>query len=135
MGETRSRMVCGSPTHRLAELCKGCKRLRDRVDARRRSNRAARVSALQQGWDGEGFRCYYTGIRLIEDDHHDPRYLTFDHRTPRNDDDVVVCAACINDMKSDMTEGEFREVVLQLASRFSGGSFNEKALSLEHWRR
>ena len=93
MGETRSCMVCGSPTHKLAELCKRCKRLRDRVDTRRRPNRAARVSALQQAWDGEGFRCYYTGIRLIEDDHHDPRYLTFDHRTPRNDEDVVVCAA------------------------------------------
>ena len=74
-------------------------------------------------------------VRLVEDDHHDPLYLTFDHRTPRDEDDVVVCAALINDMKSDTSEAEFREVIRQLASRFSGGDFDERVLRLDHHRR
>ena len=135
MGESRSCVICGSAVHPLAEYCKRCKRVLDRVDLRRKPNRAARVRAMQQSWDGEFFRCHYSGVRLVEADHHHPRYLTFDHRTPGNEEDVVLAAACLNDMKSDMAEDEFREVVLQLASRFQGGSFDERALELGHWRR
>lgn len=127
--------VCGMEVHRLATYCKRCKRLLDRVDIRSRPDREARARALANAWDGECFRCYYSGARLVEDDHHSPRYITFDHRTPRQEDDVVVCAACVNDMKSDLSEGEFRAVVSQLASRFSGGPFDESVLDLEHWRR
>ena len=72
---------------------------------------------------------------MVEDDHHSPRYLTFDHRTPRQEDDVVVTAACFNDMKSDLTEAEFRTVVLELASAFQGGRFDEDVLELKHWKR
>ena len=46
------------------------------------------IAALQKAWDGEGFRCYYSGIRLNESDSKNPRYLTFDHRIPRQEDDV-----------------------------------------------
>lgn len=74
-------------------------------------------------------------IRLNETNPRDPRYLTFDHRIPRQEDDVVVAAACLNDMKSDMTEDEFRAVVLALATQFQGGPFDEHVLNLTHWKR
>jgi hypothetical protein len=135
MGETNQCAVCGSATHALAQLCKRCKTFRDRVDMRGKPDLAARIDALRRAWDGTGFRCYYTGVRLEEMNSHDPRYLTFDHRTPRRENDIVVTAAFLNDMKSDMSEDEFRAVVLQLASRFQGGAFDERVLNLLHWKR
>jgi hypothetical protein len=107
----------------------------DRVNIRRKPDKVARKQALKQAWDGEGFRCYYSGVRLIEDNSKDPRYLTFDHRTPRQESDVVITAAVLNDMKSDMTEDEFKAMVSQLASRFKGGTFDESVFNLKHWKR
>ena len=127
--------VCGVSIHRAAYCCKRCKKLIDRVDTRRKPNREARLWALKQAWDGEGFRCYYSGIRLIENNSKDPRYLTFDHRTPRQEGDVVVAAAAINDMKSDMTEEEFKRMIILLANHFNGGSFDKGAFDLKHWKR
>jgi hypothetical protein len=135
--------VCGSTKHPAADYCKRCRRIidrrgprRERGDALQKPNKKARLRALKQAWDGERFRCYYSKIRLIEDNSKDPRYrLTFDHRIPRQESDVVVAAAAINDMKSDMTEIEFKEMVIQLASRFKGGSFDEGVFNLKHWKR
>ena len=127
--------ICGDTVHPLAQYCRRCKRILDRVDMRQKPDRAARVEALKRAWDGECFRCYYSGAHVVEDDYHSPRYLTFDHRTPRQEDDVVVTTACFNDMKSDLTEAEFRTVVLELASAFQGGCFDEGVLELKHWKR
>jgi len=109
--------------------------LLDRVDIRKRPDKAARVRALQEAWDGEAFRCYYSGVRLSEDNPRDPRYLTFDHRIPRREVDVVVTAAVLNDMKSDMADDEFKVMILQLASRFNGGEFDESVFNLKYWKR
>jgi len=105
------------------------------VDSRRKPSKAARIRALKQAWDGVGFRCHYSGIRLVEDNHRDPRYLTFDHVIPRQEDEVVVTAAVLNDMKSDMTDSEFRSMIIQLASRFAGGEFDDSVFDLSHWKR
>ena len=93
------------------------------------------MKALKKAWDGQCFRCHYTGVRLIDDNPKDPRYLTFDHFTPREESEIVIVAAAINDMKSDMSDREFRHMVIQLAKRFSGGKFDEKAFELKHWKR
>jgi len=128
--------ICGSPLHHpLASLCKRCKNLINRVDTRRKPDKQARIKALQQAWDGQAFRCYYTGIRLVEDNPKDPRYLTFDHLIPRQESKIVIVAAAINDMKSDMSDSEFRAMVLALAKHFAGDRFNERAFKLKHWKR
>lgn len=93
------------------------------------------MAALKQAWDGQAFRCYYTGSKLVEDNYKDPRYLTFDHLTPRHEGRIVVVASVINDMKSDMSDKEFRRMVLQLANYFKGGKFDSKALCLRHRKR
>jgi len=109
--------ICGAPIHLLASFCKWCKKVLTggRRQKKRKPDRQARIRALKAAWDGEGFRCYYTGIRLVEDNPRDPRYLTYDHRTPRLESDVVLSAALVNDMKSDMSEEEFKTMVTQLA--------------------
>jgi len=135
MTRTNSCTVCGAVIHPLSQLCKRCKKFVDRVDIRKKADRAARIRALQRAWDGKSFRCHYCGVQLNETDHGDPRYLTFDHRIPRREDDVVVAAACLNDMKTDMSEDEFRTMIIELASRFQGGIFDAKALYLKHWKR
>lgn len=128
--------ICGSTLHHpLASYCKRCRKLIDRVDIRRKPDKQARVRALQKAWNGEAFRCYYTGIKLAEDNPKDPRYLTFDHLTPREESEVVVVAAAINDMKSDMSDDEFTAMILALAKRFAGGEFDESVFNLKYWRR
>jgi len=127
--------VCNAPIHPLPKLCKRCKKFIDRVDIRKKPDREARIDALKHAWDGKSFRCYYTGVELDEKDHRSPRYLTFDHRIPRKEDDLVVASACINDMKSDMTEEEFKAMVIELATRFQGGQFDSRVFVLEHWKR
>ena len=134
--------VCGGTKNPTAHFCKRCRKIIDRPGPRRKKgdvvikpNKDARRRALKKAWDGEGFRCYYSDIRLIEDNPKDTRYWTFDHRTPRNESDVVVAASLINDMKSDMTESEFKKMVIQLASHFKGGSFDNRVFNLKHWKR
>jgi hypothetical protein len=107
----------------------------NRIDTRRRADKLARARALKASWDGQAFRCHYGGVTLVENDHRSPRYITFDHRTPRQEHDVVIAAACLNDMKSDLSEDEFKAVVGQLARRFTGQPFDETVLNLAHWTR
>lgn len=107
----------------------------DRVDMRKKPNRQARVKALKDSWKDNNFLCHYTGIPLNETNHKNPLYLTFDHRTPRDENDIVVTMACINDMKSDMSEEEFKTVVIELAKCFEGKKFNKEILKLKHWKR
>jgi hypothetical protein len=77
--------------------------------------------ALRNSWDGDFFRCHYSGARLVEDDSGSPRYITLDHRTPRNEEDIVIAASLINDMKTNMDEKAFNEIVIALADHFKGG--------------
>ncbi len=128
-------ICCDDLSNPQAKYCSRCRKIVSRIDTRRKYNREARIEALQNAWDGKVFRCYYTDIELIEDNHKDPRYLTYDHRTPRQEEDIVIVAQAINDMKSDMTDGEFRRMVIQLARRFDGGRFNKGAFNLKHWKR
>jgi len=118
-----------------AFYCARCKRIVNRVDTRGKHNKQARIRALRRSWDGKYFRCFYTGVKLVEDNHKDPRYLTFDHRIPRRQDRIVIVASAINDMKSDMSDAEFRTMVLQLANKLNGGEFDARAFKLRYWTR
>jgi hypothetical protein len=133
--------VCSNPRHTLATLCTRCKKIRDRIDtrARRRGSRvdkAARTRALRKAWDpdAEAFRCHYSGV-LLDADHRSPWHVTFDHRTPRTESDVVLCAALINDMKSDLTEAEFRKVIAQLSERLAGVRSSIERIVPKYWHR
>ncbi len=129
--------VCQRATanHPLARLCVRCRKIVDRIEPRHvKHDVNARIRALSKAWDGEGFRCYYTGVRLVEDNQYDPRYLTLDHRVPGREDDIVVAALLINQMKSKLTEDEFKLIIAQLKNRFNGGTFDESVFKLSRWK-
>ena len=102
-----------------------------------RPNVPARVEAMKRSWrhEDERFHCYYTGVALDTSNPKSPRYFAFDHRTPRMENDIVVASQLINDMKSDLTEPEFKRLVVELANRFQGGEFDERALEVVHFKR
>ena len=133
--KTNNCNVCRTSIHPLAKLCQRCGKYANRVDIRNRPNKNARIKALRDAWDGNHFKCYYSGVVLEEINSKSPLYVSFDHRTPRDEDDIVVAAACINDMKTDMSEIEFRAVVIALSKAFQGGTIDEKIFNLKYWKR
>ena len=124
MSDSRPCEVCQTPTGRgpLARLCHRCDRIAKRVDPRHTGNTNARIKALKNSWDGHVFRCFYSGVSLVENDSGHPRYITLDHRTPRNEEDIVISASLINDMKTYMNENTFKEIVIALADHFKQGT-------------
>lgn len=135
MSQSKACDICSNVSHPQAKYCQRCRNLIKRGAKKNRFQKKALEQALRQAWDGWVFRCHYSGAQVIEDDSKDPRYLTFDHRIPRRDDDAVVAAALLNDMKTDMSEDEFRKVVIELAQRFAGGGFDDRIMDLKYWKR
>jgi hypothetical protein len=84
--------------------------------------------------EAQGFLCRYTGIKLDEENDHSPRYLNFDHLIPGGPV-VVPAAAVINNMKSDLSEDEFRAIIRELVRRWDGAEFNENLMRLKYWKR
>jgi len=124
--------------HSLARYCTTCKNIIGRVENRGKADIAAREKALKDAWDKESecFRCHYSGIQLVDNNPRDPRYITFDHITPRREGEQVITAAVISDMKSDMSLDEFKEIVCQLAKHFEDGApVDETIFKLKHYRR
>lgn len=128
--------VCGAERHSQAYACTRCKRILDRIETRRdasgaprRVDKAARLRALQDAWRDGRFRCFYTGVALIENGQccRDHRYLVFEHRIPGDEGSVVVTSALVNRMKADLTEEQFKSMVRELAKVFDGGTFDERA--------
>jgi hypothetical protein len=97
----------------------------------------ARVLAMQAAWDpiAKGFRCYYTGIILELYDLTSPWYITFDHRIPGKIGDLVVCAAWVNSMKNQLSEDEFKAVIIEFARcKEAGEPFNLAVAEFKYWR-
>ena len=116
--------ICGKACHSLAYACVDCKRLLDRIYIRGwKRNLKTRRAALRAAWDGQVFRCFYTGWPLTISDPTSPLHFTWEHRTPGSEDDIVVAAALINAMKSDLTERQFRELVIDLGRHFSDSTY------------
>ena len=124
--------------HSLAKYCTRCGNILGKVESRGKVDIAPRVKALRDSWDkeSESFRCHYCGIQLVDNNPRDPRYITFDHLTPRKEGELVITAAIIKDMKSDLSADEFETIVNQLAKHFEDGSeVEEKIFKLKHYKR
>jgi hypothetical protein len=121
----------------LAKYCRRCANIMARVGTRGKAETAAQVAALRKAWDKEDecFRCYYSGIRLNDDNPRDPRYVTFDLTALEKGADLVVTAALIHEMKGNLSEEEFKEIVRQLAKHFIiGETVDEGVFKVEHYR-
>ena len=111
--------VCGVLHDRQATCCVSCRRLVGRTSIRAKHNKEARLAALKRAWRGSAFYCEITGWKLNVKDHRSPFYLTWEHLTPGNEDDIIVAAALVNRMKADLTIDEFKLLVCALAKRFA----------------
>ena len=127
--------VCGAQRHRQAFLCHRCKKIYDRVDIKNKPDKKARIKALKTSWDGNNFRCYYTKAILCDNNPKSPLYITYDHKTPRLQSDIVITAACINDMKTDMDEVEFMAMINGLYEVFNGKPIDMNVFKLKHFKR
>jgi hypothetical protein len=81
-----------------------------------------------------GYVCYYTGIPLNLKDPKSPWYYEFDHMIPGDDRKIVLTCTLINEMKTVMTEREFKNIVLQLAKHWLTGAKIEK-IRLAYWEK
>jgi hypothetical protein len=101
---------------------------KDAAGRNRCFDREARISALQAAWRDGAFHCHYTGVRLIDDptQFRDHRYVALEHQTPGDESSIVVTCSMVNRMKTDLSDAEFRRVVIELAKVFQGGQFDEQ---------
>jgi hypothetical protein len=101
---------------------------------------------MRKQWDQakKAFLCAYTGLSLTtdwsEDGRAGPLHATWEHRDPRDPNkasQVVLVAWLVNDMKNDLNEREFKNMVRALAARFLAPKvwrFNRRALPKEWYR-
>jgi ribosomal protein L37E len=93
--------------------CESCAHLRDRMLSEHMHHEA--VESVWEYIGKYGKKCFYTKIDLELKNTRSPWYLVFDHWIPNDNRRVVITAALINEMKSDLTEDEFWYYVTQLA--------------------
>ncbi len=123
--------VCGKPVYSNHSLyCRNCKELAVRMSAKRlpRAVKAMIWAYIRR----YGYVCYYTGMDLVMDDRRSPWYCVLDHWIPHNNKKVVLTSALINEMKSALTEKEFRYFVGQLYNHWVNGvKFKKK--NVKYW--
>jgi hypothetical protein len=112
--------ACGEAVHRYnAKYCLRCAKFGERM--RTKHFPAKTIKAIWEYIRRYGYVCYYTGMLLDMENRKSPWYLVFDHWIPGNPSKVVITSALVNDMKSDLSEGEFKDMVCQLADYFRKG--------------
>ena len=98
----------------------------------------AKVRALRAAYDKDidGFRCHYTGFLLDLKDPASPWLLNFDHCIPGKPGMYRIACQIINQMKSQLSEEEFKKVVLELARHFETGTpYDRDIIKFEYWDR
>ena len=119
-------------------LCGGCRVLRNRIDIRGPSDKAAWEDALRRAWDAEAgvFRCFCTKVPLVEDKLRwpHPRYLVREHQTPGDELRIEVCCHVVNQMKGPLTDDAFRAAVGVLATAIEADDQAVLALDMEYRR-
>jgi hypothetical protein len=111
--------VCGVLHDPPSKWCLSCRKIMRRHSAGSKCNKEARLAALKRAWRGSAFYCEITGWKLETKDHRSPYYLTWEHLTPGNEQDVIVAAALVNRMKANLTLDQFKLMVCALANRFA----------------
>lgn len=108
--------ICGYPTMPRRKDCPRCHKLLTHMP--RAAKRRALIEALDKSINK--FRCFYTNLVLEENDPNSPLHLNFDHPIPGDNSRLVACASFVNQLKSVMTEAEFKRNIPLLAGHFEG---------------
>ena len=129
--KTRHCLICGKEPVPATRYCARCHRYADAPDFSK-----AQLKALIEAIDPvlDRFICHYTGVPLDEADPGSPWYINYDHVIPGDGSRLVVAANFVNVMKSEMSEEEFRAVIIELARHLETGEpFNTDVLKLKYW--
>ena len=106
----------------LGKYCRRCGNILERAGTHGKAEESVRTKALKNAWEAQSecFRCYYSGIKLVDDNPRDPRYITFAN-SPDLEGELIAIASLIQEMKSDLTLDEFKAIVIQLGRHFAEG--------------
>jgi hypothetical protein len=129
--DTDECIICGKAPVPHTRYCARCHKLADDPHFSK-----AQLAALIEAYDRvlDAFICHYTGLPLDLTDPSSPMYLNFDHVIPRDPRRLVCAANFVNVMKSEMTEDEFRAVIIELAHHWETGEpFDTRVLKLKYW--
>ena len=112
--------VCTEPAEPYSSsfLCPRCRRIYEQGGPGLKK-KEARFRAMCDQWNGEekAFLCHFTGLPLT-DVPGSRTSGTWEHLSPGDPGSVVLAADLVNKMKVNMTETQFREMVLALAAHF-----------------
>ena len=119
---------CGKPVYSNHSVyCRTCKDMAVRMSAKRLPH-----ATKEEVWAYirlYGYVCYYTGMALDMVNRKSPWYGVLDHWIPHHSEKVVLTSALINEMKSALTEEEFRYFVGQLYHHWKNNTkFRKKAV-------
>ena len=125
--------VCGKEPLRGRTYCERCRRL-----VLGEMDRNVKVETLKAAYDKDvdGFRCHYTGFLLDLNDRASPWHLNFDHCFPGRPGKYWLACQIINLMKTELSEEEFKKVVMELAGHFeTGAPYDRDIIKFEYWKR
>ncbi len=126
--------ICDRDRGHWRKYCDRCRKF-----VYRAGKKSAHVAALKRDYDPEKdcFRCHYTHIILEENDTKSPKYLTFDHSIPGNEDieNLVLTFAAYNEKKTDLSYEENIAFCREVVRAHETGEFDERVLDLEYWYR
>jgi len=124
---------CGKPVYSNHSMyCPICREFAVRMSVKRLP-----ASTIEAIWDYirvYGYVCYYTGMKLDMKNRKSPWYGVLDHWIPQNSSKVVLTSALINEMKSDLTEKEFKYYIKQLYNFITKGTMIRKKWPI-YWAR
>ncbi len=130
---TKKCCICGKPIWSAkSRYCWDCAVLSYRMFCRK-----LRPEAIEGVWDyirKHGKRCYYTGMLLDTRNSKSPWYVVFDHWIPGDGRKVVLTSSLINEMKSDLSEDEFWDLIDQLV-KYKKYGIPIRKRKLRYWRR
>jgi hypothetical protein len=132
---TKKCCICGDPVWSAKSVyCWDCSVISFRMSC---TNKNIPPEAREEIWDyirKHGKRCYYTGMLLDLRDPKSPWYLVFDHWIPGDGRKVVITSSLFNDMKSDLSENEWWDMIDQLVKYRKYGTPIIKR-ELRYWKR
>jgi len=100
-------------------LCARCRRIyRQGGPGLRKKEARFRAMCAQWNDEAKAFLCYFTDLPLADRPPGSRTSATWEHLTPGDQSSVVLAADLVNKMKGNMTEAQFRRMVVALADHF-----------------
>jgi len=126
-------IICHHPTINRRHYCERCRPLVQSHHMDKLKRRAALIAAIDRLLDA--FLCQYARrpVELVDRTSH--KLIQFDHITPNKTSALQVLWAVFNQMKTDLSDEEFRIIVRLLRDHWLGDPFDKEAVKFHYWSR